>query len=211
MQIFRLVLLAVGFFLSTTASANVTYIWQNLAASSNIWTAKGVIEVTDGAWKSGAANYHLSGDCMYSPGPCNGDPSSPIVNFSFTINAPAADTWTGAFYGITLDPLAGGSSLFPLVDFNVALIFDKSGRMKGNISATTFEHDSVLGSVNDIWTVDRFGSDSPYFGYDCFSPGCGGATGYWNQVNVPVPASLPLLGAGLIGIGIVRRYRHSLR
>lgn len=197
-----------GLLISSFASANVIYEWQTLSTSSSIWSAAGRIEITDAAWQAGHGSYQVP-PLVYDSSPaCQGicinyaDPASPIVSFFFTINQP--DKFSP--YGIDVNIHNGTGLLYPIenwlnADFSIA-----GEKMNLSLFVNTQESDMQLADN----VVTRFGSDAPYFGYECFSfPGCSGAVGQW--VQVPEPASGALLGIGLLGIAGLRSRRRPLK
>lgn len=185
--------------LASTASANVIYSWETLTTSPTISSATGRIEITDAAWAAGQASYVAPPTCPTLVN-CNyGNPSSPIVQFSFRVNAlnpTPAD--------INLNLVQGTGLAFPLNDWFRANFTIQGSGLNLDVFANTGETDMrMVGN-----TITRFGSDSPFFGSACFNPGCSGATGRWVQAQVPEPGSLLLLGIGVMSLRYGRRIRR---
>lgn len=184
--------------LASAATANVIYSWETLTTSATISSATGRIEITDAAWAAAQASYVAPPTCPTLVNCSYGNPSSPIVQFSFRVNAPnptPAD--------INLNLVQGSGLAFPLTDWFRANFTIQGALLNLDVFANTGETDMrMVGN-----TITRFGSDSPFFGAACFNPGCSGASGRWvqAQAQVPEPGSLLLLGIGVLGLMHGRR------
>lgn len=185
----------------TAAWAGVIYRWETVRTSPTISSAVGYIEISQQAFLNGSANYVAPPHCAASggdPGCDNRDLSSPVLNFYFRVNAPSP---TGA--DIDLHVRHGSGMRFPLADWFSASFSLQDRYMNLSMFANTGETDMRM--VEN--TITRFGSDAPYFGLDCFTPGCSGAEGQW--VQVPEPATLGLLGIGVLGLMVKWRRKKG--
>lgn len=188
--------------LTSAASANIVYSWETLTTSSTISSAAGRLEITDAAWASGQASYTAAPTCPSLTNCDYGNPSSPVVQFSFRVNAPnptPAD--------INLNFVEGTGLVFPLNDWFRASFTIQGPTLNFDAFANTGETDMRMVSN----TITRFGSDSPFFGAACFNPGCSGAAGQWVQVQaqIPEPSSIALLGIGVLSLLYGRRTRGN--
>jgi len=187
--------------LASAAAANVVYTWETLTTSPTITSATGRLEITDAAWAAGQATYTAPPSCPSLVNCDYGDPSSPVVQFSFRVNAPnptPAD--------INLNLVEGTGLAFPLSDWFSASFAIQGSTLNLNVFANTGETDMrMVGN-----TITRFGSDAPFFGPACFNPGCSGATGQWVQqgAQIPEPGTLALLGLGVLGLLYGQRSRR---
>ena len=94
------------------------------------------------------------------------------------------------------------------------LQFDATGYLTGSIFASDSNSDIRLASIGRIFTVLNANSDEGMPGAGCPPRPqeyiCGGATGYIQRVahsEVPEPASIALIGAGLLAASIFPRRR----
>lgn len=187
MEIRKCAVLAIGLLISAAACANVVYEWQTVSTSETISGASGRIEFMDTGW----SNYRWDGDgnCTSGvPETCPGDPTSPVVSFIFDIATPYAPYGGG---GISLWPVVGN----PLYWWSVSSMDISFNHIYASNSQHSIEM-STSGVGGGIWTISRFGSDSPYYGSECGRGECSGASGIWRRV--PEPATIGLLGLGLL-------------
>jgi hypothetical protein len=122
------------------------------------------------------------------------DPSSPFVTFHFRVNSANPTT---ADIDLTLQQ--GTGTRYPLQNWFSASYTISGSELILDVIANTGETDLRMEGN----TIARFGSDSPSFGYACWSGGCSGASGRWVQTmsasrvaDVPEPASVLVLGMG---------------
>ncbi len=175
------------------ASANVIYEWRTFSTSSTIYSVTGFIELTDAAAASGAVAYEFKDPCGGDP-LCNyGDPTSPIVRFSFMVNDYPIDIDLHAGTGF----IAGGASGM----FDAA--FTVTPGALGNMQL--YVNDSRSHVWLDGWVVADANSDID----NLCGFGCSGATGGFFR-DVPEPASLGLAGAALLALAGVRRRRREV-
>jgi hypothetical protein len=197
------VLMAAG----SAASAGVVYSWETLSTSDTISSAVGRIEISDDAFAAGQGSYSAPYSCGTNYSGC-GDPFSPIVSFYFRVNSAGA---TGA--DINLNLVQGSGTLWPMQNWFNAAYSVNGSELLLDVLANTGQTDMRMESN----TIARFGSDSPYFGFACWSGGCSGASGRWvqavsaNQValaaEVPEPGSMMLLGMGTVAALLAGRRR----
>lgn len=184
--------------IGTAAWAGVVYQWETTQNSSTISSAVGYIEISQSAFSSRGASYVAPAHCnrdWTERGCDNGMLSSPILSFYFRVNSSNPTT-----ADVDLNLRQGTGMRYPLEDWFSADFSLHGTFMNLSMFANTGETDMRIQGN----TITRFGSDSPYFGYACFSPGCSGAEGRW--VKVPEPGTLGLLGIGLFGV-LCRRGR----
>lgn len=99
--------------------------------------------------------------------------------------------------------------------FEYGILFGPNGGGAGTDSVLTFTLTRVGGfaSVNDLLQLSTNppGSIQSFFAIDIICDSCNGATGVIGVSDVPEPASLLLLGSGLVGIatGLRKRFRRQ--
>jgi hypothetical protein len=199
MKLWRHLIVLFALLNAATSSANVIYRWETLTTSPTISSSVGEIEIKDDARAAGEGSYEAPPDCRLTNTSCsNADPLSPISRFYFRVNASMP---TGA--DINLNFALGTGARFPLERWFQAAFSVSDALLNLDLFANTGETDMRL--VGN--TIERFGSDAPYFGYACSaSPGCYGATGRWVQA-IPEPPAQLLFGVGLLAFIATRRRR----
>lgn len=193
---------ALGGFASSS-NADVIYTWKTLSAVPDSVAANGSITLTDSGFSQAMAQ--ISSDPIGSSVAYN---FNGIENVGFQINP-------GPYYYASSNEITN-----ILFNFNVTidkqyLDFTGGNQAYGGFAVDQGDSDAyyALGSAN-IWTIG-YGSDNP--NSPCYGgqvPGSGSnrcaVTGVFENVpeDVPEPGTLPILLAGLLVSGLVRRYRH---
>lgn len=179
--------------LSTAASAGVVYTWRTTAATSELRTITGFIELSDAAAATPHVSYQAP-EC--SSWPCNlADPDSPILRFAFKVNDHRLSE-------LDIDLVAGTGYIISNPSFDAD--FDIVAGRLANLSLFINTFTTTLQIGGDV--IEWFSSD-----YGICPAGCSGARGQFVMADVPEPGSLALLvlaclGAGLASLRRIREY-----
>lgn len=173
------------------ASAGVLYTWQMTKPSSTIHSAGGLLELTDQAVQSGGVSYSVRTSCNQDP--CHfSDPTSPILRFKFWANNPK--------YGAYVNPIAGYGLMEMWDETSFDVSFSITGRRITDFSVYLWNWDTTM--IMESGHIIQLSSDWP----GCYTH-CAGSSGFFREVNVPEPGSLPLIGLGILGLA----YRTTRR
>lgn len=177
------------------APAGVVYTWRSAAATPDMRSVAGLIELSDAA----AASPHVSYQApSCDPWPCDlADPASPIQRFAFMVNGDAPSA-------LAINLAAGTGYGLPMPAFDAE--FDVgAGRLSGlhlfvNTLISTLR---VNGNLVGLFSSD---ADNCYWG-------CSGAEGQFVAAELPEPGSAALfalacLAAGLAATGARGRTTH---
>jgi hypothetical protein len=211
--------LAVAGITAWAASANAKTIWTNWNASSVVTgTPSGQVVGTLGGVTvsyTGEVENLYQGYPSYTPtssfvGGIVQNPVSPNDSIQL-FGGPYGASDTITFSSPVTNPIiaiwslgAGGNPA--QFDFTTAPIFDAGGpSFEYGGSAITISGDNVYGaegngSIHLVGTYSSITFTTPVF-EDWF--------GFTVGRNIPEPASLALLGAGLLGLGVARRRKHD--
>lgn len=188
MNTLRTLLLCAGLAAPAFASAGVIYEWRTASTSSSIYSVTGYIELSEAAVQAGNVDYQFSDSCGDHPQCDYSDKASPILRFSFMVNDHPIDLdfyhGTGFYYG----PAAGSFG----ASFSVgALSLGPMNLFANDGNSYVWLDGSLIADANsDMWGCEG---------------GCSGATGGF--FRVPEPASVLLMGAGMMGLAVMRRRR----
>lgn len=188
----KLLLAGLCLMVSTLASASVVYSWSTTAATSDMRSISGFIELSDAAVASGHVSYQAP-SC--DPWPCSlADPASPILRFAFKVNHHTTSA-------LDINLLAGTGYDFPQPSFNVD--FDVGAGRLANLSLFVNTINSTLRIDGDL--IQWFSSDAD----NCYF-GCAGAQGGFRAADVAEPGTLALLFmACLAALWAMRVSAHS--
>jgi hypothetical protein len=174
MKLAKLLLAGLCLMASTLASAGVVYTWHTSAASADMRSLRGFIELDAAAAASGHVSYRAP---VCDPWPCDlADPASPILRFAFAVNndAPSA---------LAIDMLDGTGYGFAMPSFDAE--FDVAAGRISNLSLFVNTVNSTLRINADV--IAWFSSDAA----NCYL-GCAGAQGQF-VADVPEPGAPALL------------------
>lgn len=194
-------LAALALLAPSLASAGVIYEWR----SANLEAPYGIslrMEFDEQAVRAGSLVFDVEQDYMAAPRPDSG-----LLSFSYS--------FPGAHDAITYRPREEGFA-YGWGMMNLDLIFGGDGSLSGYIHANNSSSHFVMQSQGGLFTVLDSNSDMGMPGAGCeWGMSCNGATGYIRQATqlaplvqiqeVPEPASIALIGAGLIGVLAGRR------
>ena len=179
--------------ISVQASASVLYTWQMTKPSATIHRSWGSLLITDAAFRDGGASYSVRTSCNQDP--CSfSDPSSPILRFEFGANERP--------YGLYIDPIAGHGLMETWADTTFDISFSITGRRITDLSLYLWNWDTNMRMENG--NIITLSSDWP----GCYMH-CAGGSGFFKEVNIPEPNTLPLIGLALVGLILQLRRRHQ--
>lgn len=195
MRLSNLLVLCASLMCTAQASAGVVYTWQMTKPSSTIHRAGGLLELTEQAVQDGGVSYSVRTSCNEDP--CHfSDPLSPILRFEFWANAPLYGAYVNPIFGHGLREMWGESR------FDVS--FSITGRRITDFKLYLWNWDTNM--IMDNGDIVQLSSDWP----GCYMH-CAGSRGFFREVDVPEPGSLPLLALGVLGLAYrVTRRRQRM-
>lgn len=188
--------------LAQPAQAGVTYVWQQVEASSSMPANLNLeLVFSSKAVAQGRLDLEILNDCLI--GTCEFQQDS-LLSLRYWYAAPELRSSTHNL-------IEYHYSKAPAVFFDhihLDLTFLPNGMLSGSIFANNGESNFLMSSAGSLFTMIRASSDQ---GDGCgFAyPECAGATGL--LVAVPEPSSAALAGLGLLAAWSVRRRKGPAR
>jgi hypothetical protein len=157
-----------------------------------MWSTGYVADVTDFSWIPGLAHSAVSGTHVFAP-PLRGSNGFSSAT-AFSLNSGYFTAYNGSDYPLTvtayLNGIFMGSQSFTLTDKEPTfLTFDQA--LFGTITEVKFSNYSGIESTGNLLAFDDLTVNADAAG------------------DVPEPASIALLGLGLLGLACVRRLRKA--